>query len=1055
MFALHTANRTEDLFRRLTVVLDHYHYGPFDPVRFLIHGRGMERWLQMELARVWGAAAHCRFDFPQRFFAELARDLGLRLDDAAFERSRLTWLIDELLDQEAFRNDPQLGRYLAGPGPRLRRFQLARRLAQLFDQYQIQRRDWLSAWAAGRSAGVTGMDREVERWQAALWRRLYTRLGGHRGELWQGLIDALRDPPQGVRFPPAVHLFGISFLPPLMMEVLAALAAHSDIHLYLLTPTEGYWADLPGKRRQALARIEGEEAGTTVPGPHPLLVALGRRGAQFQHLTLECLEPALESSGFFRHRPPTTLLQHVQNDLADGALSPPPPGLAPGFELHRCHTPLREVEVARDRILAALAADPALRLEDIAVMAPDIGVYQPYLEAVFTDLPHHIADRSLGRSNPLLEVLVAALELLAGRFEWETVLELLGRPPVRERFGLTAPQLPLLERWVRDCAIRWGLDGRQRESLGLPPHEYNTWQSGVDRMILGWMADGDEAWRGVVPFSEVEGQMGAALLSLADFVRTLRCFWQRWQQPLALPQWRRELVEFVDALFADTAETLAGRQALERLLETLPEPEDYRTPVALEVIIDWLRSQVEEAVSDDFLSGGITCCTLLPMRSVPFRLTVVLGLEEGAFPRRETPPAFDLLSAHPRLGDRDLRLEQRYQFLELLLSTRDRLILTYPGLTPEKNETLAPAQVVSELIDTLDQYGIERNRWIFDHPPHPFHPDYFRRDSPLSVPDPDRFPVALALRGDGHPRCFWPSDFALDGEPAEALDFSELFDFYRDAQGWFCSRRLQLGRIERDALPEPREPFDVDGLEAWRMRCRILKALQAQENPEALLQRAQSAGEWPQGEAGRQCFERERRLARLLLEAADGCDAGDPDEPCWHEVEVAGLRLYGNLDNRHRRGGLLVEAGRLKGGYLFRAWLYHLLAQSRQPAPTWLVCLAEKKDADEPVVVQRFDPCEDWRDRLIPWVAHFRGHWGKPSPWLPEWGWHWMTLQRPSARGKTLSPDEMTARWCRKCLETRLPESFVLLFGDDLTEDWIAGLVPGYRELLSRVPWPG
>ncbi|BCX81444.1 exodeoxyribonuclease V gamma subunit [Methylomarinovum caldicuralii] len=1043
MFALHTANRTEDLFRQLVVVLEHYEYGPFDPIHFLIQGRGMERWLQMQLACQWGAAARICFDFPQRFFAELAQRLGLRLNDAAFERSRLGWLIDALLARDEFQRDPLLERYLAGPGPRLRRFQLARQLAQLFDQYQIQRRDWLAAWARGEASGEKGMDPAMERWQANLWRLLYARLGGHRGELWQALLDALKRPPAAVAFPPSVHLFGISFLPPLMIEVLAALADHSDVHLYLLTPTEGYWADLPGKRRQALERIEGE----ALPGHHPLLVALGRRGAQFQRLTLDCLEPALESSCFFRHSSPATLLQHLQNDLADGQLSAPPGKLPVGMELHRCHTPLREVEVARDRILAALAGDPSLRLEEIAVMAPDIGVYQAYLEAVFADLPHHIADRSLGQRNPLLEVLAEALGLLAGRFEWEAVLELLGRPPVRERFGLSAAQLPVLENWVRGCAIRWGLDGAQRQALGLPAEEYNSWRLGVDRMLLGWMADLDAEWHDVVPFPEVEGQAGEALLRLADFVQTLQRWWRRWQTPRTLAEWGEQLFAFSHELLADTPETCAARQALADLLDTLPPAEDYPQAVDLTVMLDWLRSRVEESVSDDFLSGGVTCCTLLPMRVVPFRLTVILGLDDGTFPRREVQPAFDLIAAHPRLGDRDVRLEQRYQFLEVLLSTRERLVLTCQGLTPEKNEVRPPAQVVVELGDVLSRYGIEEQDWIFDHPSHPFHPDYFRPESAFSVPDPARYPVARALLTAGEAAALWPADFALDEPAPVRIEVADLLDFHRDPQDWFCRQRLQLAALSRDRLPDPREPFEVDGLESWRMRCRILAALAAGEAIAPLLRQAQLAGEWPQGEAGRQCFAREQAVAEQLHRKAEDlrrelgavCDAG------WRQWELAGVTLEGRVDHLHEGGLLIVEAGKLKGKYLFDAWLRHLLAQSLGPWPTWLVALEDdNKRKAEKIKVCRFDPVPDWEARLSVWVRHFRDHWNRPSPWVPQWGCHWL---RRAARGDE-APSE---RWWQITAKAEPPPAFVLLFGRTGAGAVAAQACRLYPELLGGV----
>ncbi len=1036
MFALHTANRTEILFEQLVTVLSHYSYAPFEPLQFLIQGRGMERWLKLQLAKAQGVFALARFDFPNRFFATLAQALGLRLIDAAFERHRLTWLLDELLSSPRFRNDPALKLYLEGPEPQLRRFQLARQLAQLFDQYQIQRRDWLAAWQQGGMVS-DDLDRGVERWQAELWHALYRRLGGHRGELWEALLECLRQDRLAASLPSAVYVFGISFLPPLMVEVLAQLSRHTDVHWFLLTPVEGYFADLPGKRRRAQAVLEaGLEAESL--GHHPLLVALGKRGAQFQHLLLKYLEPALESSVFPRHDPPLNLLQHLQNDLAEGTMTAPPPDIDPGIELHRCHTPLREVEVARWRILACLAEDPSLRLEEIALMAPDIGAYQPYLEAVFADLPHHIADRSLGRCNPLLEILVSALQLFTSRFEWEAVLELLGRREVSERFGLSPTWLAQVEEWVQAAAIRWGLDGAQRSTLELPASEHNTWRLGVDRMLLGWMAGSLEEWRQLVPFTEIEGgQEGEALLRLADFLRILKDFWHRFQMPQPPSWWREQLWAFAQALFAETPETLAARRQLHELLQTLPTADDYSGKVELKVIIDWLRSRVEEAVSDDFLSFGITCCTMLPMRAVPFRLTVVVGLHEGELPKAETQPAFDLIAYHPRLGDRDLRLDQRYQFLEVILSTRERLILIYRGLTPEKNEERPPSQVVVELLEVLDRYGISRDRFVFDHPSHPFHPTYFR----CPGGDPKHFEVAVALlKSEGKTDPFWPSHVCLDEPLPERLELAELLDFATDAQSWFWERRLKLARLAQTELPEAREPFEPTGLEVFRLRRRLIEALQKQESPMAWLHRLQRAGEWPQGEAGRQAFIfGVLSQARSLVEAANACAVGKPLPPALVKVELASIMVHGCLMQRFESGCLEIVPGKFNGKRWIRAWLQHLVAQSQGLTPTLVVALAE--DDEEKVMTWRFEPEPRWREWLSPWVEHMLDCWNRPSPWVAEWGFNWWKLKR---QGKQEA--EIASKWLREWREPS--QAFTWLFGQ-IDAQFIQQVLPLYRRLLE------
>ena len=89
-----------------------------------------------------------------------------------------------------------------------------------------------------------------------------------------------------------------------------------------------------------------------------------------------------------------------------------------------------------------------------------------------------------------------------------------------------------------------------------------------------------------------------------------------------------------------------------------------------------------------FLTGAVTFCTMVPMRSLPFRLVCLLGLDDGALPRRTPAAGFDLIAKRPRRGDRARRLDDRYLFLETLLSARDGLYLSYVGRDPRDNSIL-------------------------------------------------------------------------------------------------------------------------------------------------------------------------------------------------------------------------------------------------------------------------------------------------------------------------------------------------------------------------------
>src|SRR5690554_7618870 len=93
-------------------------------------------------------------------------------------------LLPALLDAPAF---APLARFLEGDDDLRKRHQLAERLADLFDQYQVYRADWLTAWAAGEDVLITARGEarplaEAQRWQAELWRVLRDDIAADLGE---------------------------------------------------------------------------------------------------------------------------------------------------------------------------------------------------------------------------------------------------------------------------------------------------------------------------------------------------------------------------------------------------------------------------------------------------------------------------------------------------------------------------------------------------------------------------------------------------------------------------------------------------------------------------------------------------------------------------------------------------------------------------------------------------------------------------------------------------------------------------------------------------------
>ncbi|MGZ8161949.1 MAG: exodeoxyribonuclease V subunit gamma [Methylobacter sp.] len=927
MFILHSSNKTENLVSHLVAVIESSPLAsPFEKEVFLIQSQGMERWLSQQLAsrfKVWG---NYDFLFPGKFFSSLAQKIGLPVGDGAFERNLLLWRFEALLRSCLEGNEfLPLRQYLTGENIALKRYQLAQQLAQIFDQYQMMRPDMLAEWQSGHDLYHT----ETERWQKALWQLVTGQIGTkHRGALWLDVIDKLNCANEGAfsrQLPERVFIFGLNTMPPIFLGYLQALAKHCQMHLFLLNPAQTFWADVETKRQQG---------NTKIFSGHALLSTLGQQGREFQEMLLELAQFDFEPESFELNEARNNL-QQLQNDILNNRPD--------GRILHKddsisilaCHSRMREVEVLKNQLLQTLENDSTLELRDIMVMAPDIQVYEPFIASVFNDIQHAIADRSLRLNNSALDAFIRFLNLSQSRFGWQSVLDLLEQPAVYPGFGLSETDLELIRHWVRETHVRWGKSAKHKQELGLPGVNENTWQAMLDRLLMGYaVGNEDDFVDGVLPYKDIEGSSALALGGLYDFLQLLFKACMELKQAKTLKVWSEQLYYYADQLLID-ADPVERRQ----LNELLAELSDilavvHNDDVELQVIVSWLEGAVEEHKSSTgFLRGQLTFCSMLPMRSIPFKVIALLGMNDGEFPNTTTNPTFDLLSKNFRKGDRSRRADDRYQFLEILLSARQQLIMTYIGQSNATNDVIPPSVVISELLGVL-QDSYQLTDIITRHPLQSFSQRYFDGKSELfSFSEADCETARALSAPKPQPAIWWQGTVNTAHE--EIIDLNELFSFFRHPQRYFLHRQMGLRFNGIRAEAQEREPFNIDMLDSYSM-CQ--EWIRESLNGRAIsIMKLQSQGRWISGILGELEFERQQTAINQFVGTIKAKNLGEPLEDLSIDLVMSGYRLLGKLGNRYKNGSFFYRYADLKGKDFVCALLHHMIINQLQEQSTFLL----------------------------------------------------------------------------------------------------------------------
>jgi exodeoxyribonuclease V gamma subunit len=909
---------------------------PFMPEIMLIPSQGMATWLQQEISLHTGIAALIDCKMPASFIWDLAEKLLPEQPHIPlFEKANLRWALFACLPEKLQEPHFQMIRdYLCSqhssadeatdfqqetayvkPLSQQILFELSAVIADVFDAYQNYRADWIAAWENGQrvfDASQPGLQ-ALEHWQADLWCSVYPKIPveqrQHRARLFTYLIEQLAQPCQHLKakLPERIFIFGLSALPPNWLSLMAALGKHIDIHFMVHNPCQYYWGDVltPVQRlklEQALVAkgVSTDTAADTFLESNPLLASWGKLGRDYlsllsdfpgiEEVSANLFEGLQEADSASQPRALDFLqndilqLQHTEHivELSDDSI-----------RFASCHSHLREVEALHDYLFQLLDQHHDIQPRDIIVMMPEVQDFAALIDAVFCRpaydvhgqphyLPFGISDQRLSSDQPLLDTLSGLLSLSSARMTGADVLDWLDMPAIRSRFEIGEADREDVKQWIKQLNIRWGLSETHRDkTLRIKGSGAgNTWLKAARRLLAGYLF-GEEALVNDVgntllacpqrsPARQVLAgklmrfldvvdatmRLQSKSLSLSDWLIELTALWQSWLDFELVPQdIQQVLAQFERSLAAEIACT------------------GFQQTVCFQVVATLLNTQFEQQrVSQRFLAGKINFCTLMPMRSIPFKVVCMLGMNEGSYPRPVYQQSFDLMASTPvRTGDRSRREDDRYLFLEALCSARSHLYISYCGRDIQDNSERFPSVLVSELQRYCAEYFMLEESlrasgksvldiWLTAHHLQPFHPAYFyteqgptQIDEPvhtaktfasdwLALINPHQSSAQVAVNMFQTELQTQPSRSSRTptGTSAEtyAIELTALQQCAGHPLRYYYNSALQVYLRDADEELQVSEPFAIKGLDAYVLKNELLQKLLTAEHRDAAFDNA-------------------------------------------------------------------------------------------------------------------------------------------------------------------------------------------------------------------------
>lgn len=903
----------------------------------------------------------------------------------------------------------------------LKRYQLAVQLADLYEQYLIFRPTWLDNWQQGNLESLANdfnqqLPEEVK-WQAKLWQLLIKQQPYNPVEL---ITEAIANIEQKIAespnvLPKRLSFFAINTMPPIWLEFINALSEHIEVNFFHLNPCFAYWGDIISEK-QAFKKLSHWSAG--VDDEHlfvgnPLLANFGQQGREFLALLQGYSTVNVELFVAAGSAPvndenehnKSSILYQLQNDILnlDDATSIEHEHkheknraalIDDSITITSCHSAMREVQALHDYLLHQFNLVPQdqndgipLTPKDVLVMCPKIEQYAPYVNAVFTrgwqnlgdevpPLPCSIADRSAKDSNPLIAAFSDLLALPDSRFQVTHLLAFIRQSAIANKFAIASDDIAKISVWLEQASIHWGIDLAHKQAiLGDNANNNFTWQQGLSRLLRGFaFSDADVIYQEQLLLANVEGDDALLLGKLMLFIEQLQQFSVQVTQARTPKAWQSFLLLQLEQLFARSNHlSTAGNDksndidnALVMIENAIASFVEYcqqanvEEKIELNIVSDFLNNHFSQGdASKQFMVGQVTFCSMLPMRSIPFKIIAVLGLNDGEFPRQRQPLGFDLMSqAKTKLGDRSRRGDDRYLFLEAIISARQALYLSYQGRNIKNNNEKQPSLVLKELMDYLNQgYG-----WQFDANSEvsnirqmamqPFSKaNYYRSDEPTSSTKPSFDGNWLKLAQD---KMLTNHDVideqllieagnlstAINEVVTTEISASELIRFFQHPSKMFAQQALNLYLDNNDISLDDVEPFTANPLDSYLLRQDLLKANLASTNApavEQVLHKAQLSGQFPDLPSMDENYNAWQTDSEQFAEEIASQGADNPELIACHIVikfsENKVINLTAQVPVKRTNDGVMIifyRSSTAKAKDLFSLYLHHLIVQCWQ-----------------------------------------------------------------------------------------------------------------------------
>ena len=951
-FIIYKSNKLENFLPKVCEIIKSLaEDAPLKRKSIIVQSDGMARWLTLKAASELGAFANFEFVSPDGFLRNFAeKHLGMT-PDSVYSKKNAEWALYSMLRQA---EDGPAGKYIGGNEARAFRF--SRTLADLFEQYFVYRPNMMQCWQAGHAK----TDDPDELWQFEIFRDLPQKTD--RKGFAQLFKEECGKVSKNEDFQKDLILFGISIMNSYQLDMFRLLSDLFRVHIFAVSPSEEYFSVSKKKGAFGDAVECGELSAENLPDTF-----FGRfcaAGLDFVNFTA-----GDNAEGLFEEPGGETLLHSIQRDILNDSEDPEAVKNDDSVRIISCRDKMREIEVLKDNLLELFKENSELKPEDIAVMAPKINDYVPYITAVLggtdpkdtTFIPWVVSDRTFSSESRIAATFLEILKIGKSDFEKSKVFSIFKSPYVCTKFNADEQAVDDIEKLVGESGVRWGLDA---ESRGGEFGGQNTWEFGLSRIMMSFLMPFSEKGEGFEDILPMESVSREDLESVSGFITFAKELFRYSNQLFSFrktPDEFKNLLEgMLDFFFVCDRN---DRAALEEIRYIKSKIDDFAETagkftddLSFDAVLQYLEDELgRERSGRGFLSAKVNFCSLKPLRALPFKVIYLIGMSDGGFPRTENRYAFDLTQKQSMKepfapSPRSVRDNDKYLFVEAIISAREKLFISYEAKdlsedSKKRRPAALPVQILEKYIEK--KTGIKAENIETKYPVQPFSDEYFKEGKFKTFSKRD-FTVARQMfhveqnAQDLVPKRVSEQKNESEGNDAtEIVELEKLISFFKDPAKTYFTKTLKTAIPDDKETEDDEELFEYgksDALLKYNIRKTYIDMAQkmpddfkegADKFNELFIKRIKGEGKIPFGIFGEEYLKGFVKDSKLYLRAKNLAGEDFKFQDISLDFEDLSLKLQGRIKNiKGDAEMILVYPVTFKAKYQIEALILHLAANA-------------------------------------------------------------------------------------------------------------------------------